>query len=58
MFYVMVEHGMTYVRVGCTDNVKPTCNGRDQDERVRAYPRSRVYTAGRARRDIGGIRGD
>ena len=39
------------------DNVKPTCNGRDQDEHVRASPRSRVYTAGRARRDIGELEG-
>ena len=58
MFYVIFEHGMTYVWFGCVDNVQPTCNGRDQDERVMAYPRSRVYTAVRARRDIGGARGD
>jgi len=58
MFYVIFEHGMTYVWFGCADNVQPTCNGRGQDERIRAYARSRVYTAGRARRDIGGARGD
>jgi len=30
----MFEHGVTYVRVGCADDVFTTCNRRDQDERV------------------------
>jgi len=54
MFYVMFEHGVTYVWVGCAGNVFTTCNGRDQDERARAYARSRVYMSDKARRDIGG----
>ena len=58
MFYEIFEHGVTYVRVGCADNVWATCNGHGQGERVTASPSSRVYAAGRARRDIGGARGD
>ena len=42
------------MRVGCADNVWTTCNGRDQDEHVRAYARSRVYRSGKALRDIKG----
>ena len=45
---------MTCVWVG----VWTTCNGRDQDEHVRAYARSRVYRSGKALRDIKGARGD
>ena len=45
---------MTYVWFGRACNVFTTCNGRDQDERARAYARSRVYTSDKARRDIGG----
>ena len=55
MFYVIFEHGVTYVWVGCAGNVKTTCNGRDQDERARAYARSRVYMSDKARRDIGRV---
>jgi len=35
-----------------------TCNGRAQDEHVRAYARSRVYRSGKAWRDIKKARGD
>ena len=45
---------MTYARFGCADNVWTTRNGHGQDERVTAYARSQVYTADKARRDIGG----
>ena len=55
MLCVMFEHGVTYVRAGCADDVFTTCNGRDQDERSRAYARSRVYMSDKARRDIGGV---
>ena len=34
MLCVMFEHGVTYVRVGCADDVFTTCNRRDQDERI------------------------
>ena len=46
------------MRVGCAHNVWTTCNGRDQDEHVRAYARSRVCRSGKAWRDIKGARGD
>jgi len=39
---------MAYVRAGSTDNVKATCNGSDQVERVRAQARRQVYMAGNA----------
>ena len=58
MFYEIFEHGVTYVRVGCADNVWATCNGHGQGELVTAYARSKVYTADRARRDIVGAQGD
>jgi len=45
---------VTYARVGCADNMWTTLNGHGQDERVTAYARSQVYTADKARRDIGG----
>ena len=37
MFYVIFEHGMTYVWFGYAGNVFTTCNGRDQVKRARAY---------------------
>jgi len=55
MFYVIFEHGMTYVWFGCAGNVFTTCNGRDQDKRARAYARRWIYMSDNARRDIGGI---
>jgi len=36
------------------DNVKATCNGSDQVERVKAQARSQVYMAGNAERNIRG----
>ena len=36
MFYEIFEHGVTYVRVGCADNVWATCNGHGQGELVTA----------------------
>ena len=39
--------------LGSAGNVQPTCNGHGQDESVTAYARSQVYTADKARRDIG-----
>ena len=38
--------------------MRPTCNGHGQDQRVTAYARSQVYTADKARRDIGGAQWD
>ena len=43
---------MTYVRVGCTDNVWTTCNGRGQDDRLGAQARSQVYIEDTAGRDM------
>ena len=54
MLCVMFEHGATYVRVGCADDVFTTCNGRGQDERVQDRIRSQVYMADTARQDIWG----
>jgi len=34
MLCVMFVHCVTYVRIGCADDVFTTCNGRGQDERV------------------------
>ena len=50
MLCVMFEHGVTYVRVGCVDDVITTRNGRGQN--------GRVYMADTARQDIWGARGD
>jgi len=58
MFYVMFEHGVTYVRVGCTGNVWTTCNGHGQDKRLEAQARNRVYTVDTARRDTWGAQWD
>ena len=44
--------------LGSADNVKTTCNWRDQDEYVGARARSGVYTSGNSRRNIRGARGD
>ena len=44
--------------LGSAGNVRPTCNGHGQDQRVTAYARSQVYTADKARRDIGGAQWD
>jgi len=44
--------------LGSAGNVQPSCNGQGQDERVTAYARSQVYTADKARRDIGGAQWD
>ena len=55
---VMFRRDVTYARVGCADKVWTTCNGHGQDERVTAYARSQVYTADKARRDIGGAQWD
>jgi len=44
--------------LGSADNVKTTCNWRDQDEHVRARARSRVYKSGNLRQNIRGARGD
>ena len=55
MFYVIFEHGMTYVWFGCAANVFTTCNGRGQDKRARAYARRWVCMSDKARRDIGGV---
>ena len=44
--------------LGSAGNVRPTCNGHGQDQRVTAYARSQVYTADIARRDIGGAQWD
>ena len=44
--------------LGSADNVKTTCNWRDQDEYVGARARSGVYTSGNSRRDIGGAQWD
>ena len=43
--------------LGSAGNVRPTCNGHGQDQRVTAYARSQVYTADKARRDIGELDG-
>ena len=43
---------------GRVDNVKATCNGGDHEERPWAQARNQVYVASRARRDVGGARGD
>ena len=43
---------------GSVDNVKATCNGGDHEERPWAQARNQVYVASRARRDVGGARGD
>ena len=37
MFYVIFEHGMTYVWFGCAGNVFTTCNGRDQKTSVQGH---------------------
>jgi len=58
MFYVIFEHGMTYVWFGCVDNVQPTCNGRGQGERVTVYARSQVYMADIAKQNIWGAQWD
>jgi len=47
-----------YERIGSAGNVWTTCDGHGRDERVTAYARSQVYTADKARRDIGGAQWD
>ena len=58
MSCMMFEHDVTYMWVGCADNVFSTRNGRGQGERLEAQARSRVYMADIARRNIGRARWD
>ena len=58
MSCMMFEHDVTYVWVGCAENVWTTCNGHGQGERVTAYARRWVYMSDKARLDIEGARWD
>ena len=44
--------------LGSAGNVRPTCKGHGQDQRVTAYARSQVHTADKERRHVGGAQWD